>query len=73
MSKTDFHKILEAWCNSLMEYEEELYNLCKCYTREISITFPLKCDNVLTMQINCEKVIHDNEVIIKKIRKKEGK
>ena len=73
MSKTDFHKILEAWCNSLMEYEEELYNLQKYSTCKLSITFPLKVNEVLTMQINCEKLIHGNEFIIKNIRMKEGK
>lgn len=73
MSKTDFHKILETWCNSLMEYEKELYNLCKHSTYDLSVTFPLKVGECLTMKINCEKLIHDNEFIIKNIGKKEGK
>lgn len=68
VDKETFRKWIVSCCNSFLENEDELYNLFKNGSASIEITFPIRIDEIPTMEIVVNKIIKDSEDKVKIIQ-----
>lgn len=72
-SKDDFDKLLKSCCNTMMRNKNKLWNLYQDYTFELSVTFPFRVGEVMSMEINCSKIVYDEKKEKIEIKKGEDK
>ena len=60
-SKEEFYNLINAYIETLMRNRDNLYNLYIDKTHELTISFPLRAGEVPTMEVNCEKIVYENE------------
>lgn len=56
-----------------MRNKDKLWNLYQDYTFELSVTFPFRVGEVMSMEINCSKIVYDEKKEKIKIKKGEDK
>ena len=59
-------EIIEDICYTLKSNKEVIKDLSKDFTREIAISFSIKPDEVLTMDIYCNKLVKSEEMKVEK-------
>ena len=67
LSKEEFYNLINAYIETLIRNRDNLYNLYTDRTHELTVSFPLKADEIQTMEVNCEKIVYENEKEIIKI------
>lgn len=67
LSKEDFYNLINAYVETLIRNRDNLYNLYTDKTHELTVSFPLKAGEIPTMEVNCEKIVYENEKEIIKI------
>lgn len=76
MSKEDFREWILACCDTFMRNEDKLYNMYRDHTTSMDIIFPIRVDEVASMEIVVNKTVMNEEnkiVVIKNIEDKENK
>lgn len=72
LSKEEFYNLINAYVETLIRNRDNLYNLYTDRTHELSITFPLRPDEIPTMEVNFTKVVYENEKEIIEIEGDDG-
>ena len=70
-SKEEFCDLINAYIETLIRNRDNLYNLYIDNTHELTVSFPLKAGEIPTMEVNCEKIVYENEKEIIKIEGEE--
>ena len=71
LSKEEFYNLINAYVETLIRNKDKLYNLYTDRTCELTVSFPLRDGEVPTMEVNCEKIVYENEKEIIKIEGEE--
>lgn len=61
LSREEFYNLINAYIETLIRNRDNLYNLYTDRTYELTVSFPLKPDEVPTMEVNCSKIVYENE------------
>lgn len=70
LNEKEFEDVLKSCCETLMRNKDKLWNLYQDYTFELSVTFPFRVGEVMSMEINCSKMVYKE--IKEKIKIKKG-
>lgn len=75
MSKEYFREWILACCDTFMRNEDKLYNIYRDHTTSMDIIFPIRVDEVASMEIVVNKIVMNEEnkiVVIKNLEDKEN-
>ena len=61
LSKEEFYNLINAYIETLIRNRDNLYNLYTDRTCELTVSFPLRDSEVPTMEVNCSKIVYENE------------
>lgn len=61
LSKELFDTLIQSYCDTLQRNKEKLYEFYKDRTYEMTISFPLRLNEVACMEVNFTKVVYQNE------------
>lgn len=73
LNEKEFEDVLKSCCETLMRNKDKLWNLYQDYTFELSVTFPFRVGEVMSMEINCSKIVYDEKKEKIEIKKGEDK
>ena len=71
LSKEEFYNLINAYVETLIRNRDKLYDFYIDRTHELSITFPLRPNEIPIMEVNCTKIVYENEKEIIKIEGEE--
>lgn len=61
LSKEEFYNLINAYIETLIRNRDKLYDFYIDRTHELSITFPLRPNEIPTMEVNFTKAVYENE------------
>lgn len=67
LSREEFDELIDAYIDTLLRNKDHLYDFYIDNTIDLTVSFPLKAGEIPTMEVNCEKIVYENEKEIIKI------
>lgn len=66
LSREEFDELIDAYIDTLLRNKDHLYDFYIDKTIDLTISFPLKVGEIPTMEVNCNKIVYeenDKEII----------
>lgn len=62
LSKEQFNNLIKSYCDTLERNKDKLYEFYKDRTYDMTISFPIKINEVATMEVHFTKYTYEDNV-----------
>ncbi len=63
LSKERFDNLIKSYCDTLQRNKDKLYEFYKDRTYEMNITFPIRINEIATMEVHFTKYVYEDNII----------